>query len=304
MDWLNYHHLYYFWVTAREGSLTRASKKLLLAPSTISTQVRSLERDLGVDLFHRRGKRLVLTERGRRAMLMGDEIFGLGKELLTAMQDPEPGTHTTHLRVGISDILHKWVAHRVLADMLAASPNPVHLVCRSDHPERLAADLATHTLDVVLSDTSLNTREHNLEAVQIARLHAVLVGVPSLIKQYQSGLPNSLAQAPWLLPAKGTTLRRGLDNWLDANDILPHIVAEFTDSAVMKAFGRDGAGIFPIPAEVAEEVCEVYGVEVLGPLEGVFEPLYGLLPAHNHHPLVPVLIEVARTAFAKSVAAE
>ncbi|MFT5683056.1 MAG: LysR family transcriptional activator of nhaA [Myxococcota bacterium] len=300
MDWLNYHHLYYFWVTAREGSLTRASKKLLLAPSTISTQVRSLERDLGVELFHRRGKRLVLTERGRRAMLVGDEIFGLGKELLTAMRDPEPGTHTTHFRVGVSDILHKWVAHRVLADMLAAYSSPVHLVCRSDHPERLAADLATHTLDVVLSDTSLNTREHNLEAVQLARLQVVLLGVPALITKYQPGLPGSLAEAPWLLPVKGTTLRRGLDNWLDAHAILPHIVAEFSDSAVMKAFGRDGAGLFPVPEEVAEEVCEVYGVEVLGPLEGVFEPLYGLLPSHNRHPLVPVLLEAAQRTFSKS----
>ena len=175
MDWLNYHHLYYFWVTAREGTLTRASKKLLLSPSTISTQIRSLENELGVELFHRRGKRLVLTERGRQAMLMGDEIFGLGKELLNAMREPDPSTHTTHLRVGISDILHKWVAHRLLADMVAASEGAIHLVCRSDHHEQLAADLSTHTLDVVLSDTSANTREQNIEATLIARLPAVLV---------------------------------------------------------------------------------------------------------------------------------
>jgi LysR family transcriptional activator of nhaA len=296
MEWLNYHHLYYFWVTAREGSLTRASKKLLLAPSTISTQIRALENNLGVDLFHRRGKRLVLTDRGRQAMLMGDEIFGLGKELLTAMQDPEPGTHTIHLRVGISDILHKWVAHRVLADMLAAAGRPVHLVSRSDHPEQLAADLATHTLDVVLSDTSLGTRENNLKAVQLARLQAVLVGVPELVSRYQPGMPGSLADAPWLMPAPGTNLRQGMDTWLDARGILPHIVAEFSDSALMKAFGRDGAGVFPVPAVVAEEVCEVYGVSVLGELKGVVEPLYALLPRHNSHPLVPVLLRTARRA--------
>jgi len=301
MNWLNYHHLYYFWVTAREGSLTKACKKLRLAPSTVSAQLRLLEDNIGTPLFQREGRRLVLTERGRIARSYCDEIFGLGREMLAILKEPEPSGHAVHVRVGVADILHKWLAHRILMATSREVETPIHWTCRSDHHERLLTELSMHSLDLVLTDTPIGlVGDLKLESVRLGTSGVVLVGSSALVETYRRGFPDSLAGAPMLLPSLGTPLRRQLEEWFDAHDVLPMAVGEFADSALMKAFGRDGAGLFPIPALVAEEVCEVYGVELLGPLEAVEERFFLVKRTRDAHPLLPAFVAGCQRAFTES----
>lgn len=302
MEWLNYHHLYYFWHVAREGSVTAASKKLRLAPSTVSTQVKTLEERLGVTLFTREGRRLRLTESGRHTLSYCDEIFGLGQELVATLRHPDPQSRRpVHLRVGVADILHKWVAHRVLDAARQLDQVQLHLSCHSDHTERLVADLATHSLDLVLTDAPVGLAgEPTVESESLAALDVCLMGTASLIEKRRGVGPAALQGAPMLLPSPGTALRRSLERWFDARGIVPWVVAEFGDSALMKAFGRDGAGLFPVPVAVSAEVCAVYGVEVCTYLEEVTERVYLVRPRRAQHPLLARFLTAARASLAHS----
>ncbi|MDD5657668.1 MAG: LysR family transcriptional regulator, partial [Elusimicrobia bacterium] len=87
---LNYHHLYYFFVVAREGSVAKAKEKLLLSQPTISAQIKELEEYLGHPLFERRKQRLHLTEDGRMALDYAERIFDLGEELKDVLSDRPP----------------------------------------------------------------------------------------------------------------------------------------------------------------------------------------------------------------------
>ncbi|MCX6833643.1 MAG: LysR family transcriptional regulator, partial [candidate division Zixibacteria bacterium] len=140
MEWVNYHHLLYFWLVAREGSLARASTELRLAQSTVSKQIHVLEEVLGQQLFEKSGRNLVLTEGGRIVYRYADEIFGLGREMLDTLRD-RPTGRSLRVTVGVADVVPKLVAERVLSPALQLG-GPVRLVCREDKPERLLADLA------------------------------------------------------------------------------------------------------------------------------------------------------------------
>lgn len=295
MDWLNYHHLYYFWVVAREGNLTRAAERLHLAPSTVSAQVRTLEDTLDVQLFTREGRGLALTKRGRMARTYCDEIFGTGRALLAALRKDDARDHPTYLRVGVADMVHRWLVHRVLT--MGARPE-VHLVCRSSPPERLVADLAVHELDLVITDSPVGlATDLQVQSQLLGSTPVILAGTTELVEPRREAFPRSLDGAPLLLP-HGTALRPDLETWFDELDLRPLVIAEFEDSGVMKAFGRDGAGLFPIPSAVADEVCDVYDVQILGELEGLVERVYAITPHRDIHPLVDTVISDARADLA------
>ena len=248
MDWLNYHHLYYFWVTAREGSLTKASKRLRLAPSTVSAQIRSLEEAFGHELFERRGRGLHLTEAGRLATEYGDEIFSLGQELGEAMNASSPATRTGRLRVGIANILPKLVAYQLLAPVLHLD-RPIRLICTEDKAEKLVADLALHHLDLVIADAPVGlAREVRARSHELGECGLVIMGSSELAKRYMDGFPESLEGAPFLMQGPGTTMRGLLEVFFERRGIRPQIVAEFGESGLLKAFGQEGAGLFPIPS--------------------------------------------------------
>jgi LysR family transcriptional activator of nhaA len=181
MEWLNYHHLLYFWLVAREGSLARASSVLRLAESTVSGQIRALENALGEKLFSRSGRKLVLTEVGRLTYRYADEIFSLGRDLRDAIKGKEVGRPLT-LMVGIADVVPKLVARRVLEPALRL-PEPVRLVCRENKPDRLLAELAIHNIDVVLSDApvppSIRIRAFNHLLGESSKVAMVVVSCPS-----------------------------------------------------------------------------------------------------------------------------
>ena len=294
MEWLNYHHLLYFWLTVKTGSVTAASDELRLSQSTVSAQIRSLERALDEKLFRRHGRRLVPTDVGQVVFQYAEEIFGLGRELVDAVKD-RPTGRPLRLNVGVADVLPKLVAHRLVAPALALDA-PVRLVCTEGKPPQLLAELALHDLDVVLSDTpadpgvAVRVFTHLLGECDV-----VLVAAPTLAERHRRGFPRSLAGAPLLVPGTGTSLRRALEQWLTSVDLHPRVVGEFEDSALMQAFGREGVGIFPIPSVIERDVCRQSGVRVVGRLPDVRERFYAISAERRlKHPAVVAISSAAR----------
>lgn len=294
MEWLNYHHLQYFWVTAREGGVARASEKLRVSQPTISAQIKQLEEVLDVKLFHRHGRSLVLTDVGRMVYQYADEIFNVGRDLLDAIRTSQPG-RALPLTVGVSNAVPKLVACRLLRPLMHA-PSPVRLVCREENTEQLLTHLATHELDVVLADTPAPPH------IRVKAFNHVLgesdtgFFVPSaLAARVKRRFPQSLHEAPMVVPTANTALRRDLDAWLDRLNIRPAIVGEFEDPALMKAFGAQSQAIFPAPYAIARDVSRVYGVALVGRTEQVKERYYAISTERRlTHPGVLAITSAAR----------
>lgn len=291
MEWLNYHHLHYFWVVAQEGTITRAARRLRLAPSTVSAQVKTLEEQLGAELFLRSARRLELTEAGRTVYRYAEQIFALGRELTGAVQSGAP-PRTLRLTVGVADALPKLVAYRILAPALAL-PEPVQLVCREGRPERLVAELVLNELDLVLADAPAatpRTYSHLLGESSVS-----FFAVPAIAEARRLAFPRSLDGAPFVLPLPGTSLRRSLDRWFEAEAIQPIPVGEFEDGALLNVFGQGGAGIFAAPSVVEDALASQYGVEVIGRVEEVRERFYAISAERDiQHPAVVAITETAR----------
>ncbi|MFN3326685.1 MAG: transcriptional activator NhaR [Bryobacteraceae bacterium] len=295
MQWLNYHHLFYFWVVAKEGSIVGACERLRLAQPTISGQLKALEDNLGERLYTRSGRRLVLTDVGQTVFRYADEIFSIGQEL-TDMLQGKPTRRPVRLRVGISDVVPKLIAYRMLSPLFGREDR-IHLLCEEGKSERLLSELARHDLDLVLSDgpaashASVRAFSHLLGASQIG-----LFGSKQIVERVRRGFPRSLDGAPILLPMEGTTLRRSLDHWFTQQGFRPEIVAEFEDSALMKVFGQEGAGLFPAPMAVAADVRRRYHVLQAGILDGVEERFFAITVERKlKHPAVLALTEAARS---------
>lgn len=275
MTWLNYHHLLYFWMAARHGSVSKAAAELRLAQPTLSGQIRALEDNLGEKLFQRVGRRLVLTDVGQAVYRYADEIFSLGREMLDMVKG-HPAGRPLRLVVGIADALPKLVAHRLIEPALRL-PESIRLVCREDQPERLLAELAIHQLDVVLSDApappSVRVKAYNH---LLGECGVVFFAAPDLAARFRRGFPRSLDGAPFLLPGENSAMRRALDHWFAANDIRPRIASEFDDSALLKVFGQAGAGVFIAPAAIEEEVRRQFGVRVVGRTDDIRERFYAI----------------------------
>jgi len=294
MAWLNYHHLLYFWTVAREGSVTKACGVLNLTQPAISAQIRTLERSLGERLFEKRGRLLTLTETGRLVYRYADEIFTIGRELQETLAG-RPSGRPARLTVGVVEALPKLVAYRLLEPALRG-PDPVHLVLREDRLERLLADLAVHALDIVLSETPIppSTRVKAFSHL-LGECGVTIFGAPQLADAHRRRFPQSLDGAPFLLPTDNTTLRRSLDQWFDRHGAAPRVVAEIEDSAVLKVFGQEGAGLFAAPTAVEREVRRQYGVRVVGRIAEVRERFYAISAERRiRHPAVLALTSAAR----------
>jgi LysR family transcriptional regulator, transcriptional activator of nhaA len=295
MEWLNYHHLLYFWTVVREGSISQAGKQLRLAQPTISAQLRSLENQLGEKLFQRSGRKLELTEIGRVVYGYADEIFALGRELTDTVKG-RPSGRPIRFTVGISDALPKAIAYRLLEPAMRMQ-QLIHLVCLEGKIQQLLADLMTHGLDLVLSDTPAGPESH-VKAYNhlLGECMIQFFGTADIVSPLKKEFPKSLDGAPMLLPVTGTALRRSLDQWFERESIRPRIVAEMADSALLKVFGSKGKGLFPAPAAIGKEICRQYNVRVLGALDDVQERFYAISVERKlKNPAVVAISESART---------
>jgi LysR family transcriptional activator of nhaA len=286
---LNYRHLRYFWVTAQEGSFTRAATRLGVAIQTVSAQIALLEQSLGAALLTPQGRRLVPTEAGRQALAYADQIFQLGARLREAVQD-RSRERSLRLTVGISDALPKLIAYRLLAGALAM-PEKLRLVCHEADFDDLVADLALHRLDVVLTDrpaaagTGVRVYSHALGECEIS-----LFGVPALAKRYRRGFPQSLQGAPVLLPTRENALRGRLDQWFAVRELSPDVAGEFEDNALLTTFGRAGLGLFAAPAVLAPDIASQFGALRVGELSGVREQFYAISAERRiRHPAVEAI---------------
>ena len=298
MEWLNYHHLLYFWMVAREGGLAAAGKVLRLSHPTLSAQIHALEDDLGEKLFTKIGRRLTLTDAGRVVFRYADEIFTLGREMVDTVKDRSAG-QPVRLEVGVADVVPKLLVRRLLQPALDM-PEPVRLVCREDSYERLLADLALHALDIVISDapvpggSSIRAFTHLLGETGIS-----FFGTRELVQKHKRGFPTSLHGAPMLLPLDSLPLRRSLNQWFDRHDIKPRVVAEFEDNALLNVFGADGLGIFVAPNVVEEQLIAQHGVLLLGRTDEVRERFYAIsVERRLKNPAVVAISQAARQEFA------
>lgn len=294
MDWLNYHHLLYFWTAAREGSVTKAAERLMLAQPTVSGQIKKLEEKIGQRLFDRSGRELVLTDTGRLVYSYAERIFSVGQELLDTLRGGGSG-RPTHLRIGISDALPKLVACALIEPVLHGDA-PLRVICLEDKAERLLAELALHAFDLVLSDAPIGpTVKVRAFNHALGECGVTFFGVAGLASKVRRRFPASLADVPVLLPTGNTMLRRSLDRWFDQHDVRPRIVGEFEDSALLKVFGQRGAGVFPAPSIVRNEVSRQYRVRVIEEVDEVRERFYAItLERTLKNPVVAEICEMAR----------
>jgi LysR family transcriptional activator of nhaA len=286
---LNYHHLRYFWVVAREGSVTRAARRLGVAVQTISAQIAHLEQSLGKALLAPQGRRLVPTEAGRLALAYADQIFQLGERMDAALRETD-ATNTLRLAVGISDALPKLIAYRLM-EAVFHLPQQVRLVCREGEFDTLLAELALHRLDVVLTDRqaphagNLKVFSHPLGDYEIT-----LFGASRLATRYRTGFPGNLNGAPMLLPTRGNALRGQIERWLETIDVTPLVIGEFEDSALLTTFGRAGIGLFPAPSVLGPDIAAQLGAEPVGVLDEVREQYYAISNERRiRHPAVEAI---------------
>lgn len=299
---MNYKHLHYFWTVLRAGGIVRASEQLHLTPQTLSGQIKQLEERMGQPLLRKVGRGVEPTEAGRLVMRYADDIFALGASLQEALATGRDARRTAALRVGIADSVPKAVAFHVLEPAMAL-PEPPRLACHEGGLTGLLGELAVHRLDLVVSDVpapaSLSVRvyTHLLGRSGVAFFAApgLLQATGWTVRRARQAFPACLAGMPLLLPSAQTALRPRLDAWLRQHALAPPVAAEFDDSALLKAFGREGRGVFAAPAVLADEIVQQYQVRWLGTPDDLMEEFYAIsVERRITHPAVAAITAAAR----------
>ena len=292
---MNYNHLQYFWTVAREGSVAQAADVLHLTPQTISGQIKVLEQNIGQPLFERVGRRLAMTETGRIVYDYAEEIFAIGAELASTVRGNLPNTAST-LVIGIVDSMPKLIAERIIMPAVTREP-PLCIRCHEGGLDSLLADLAVHKLDLVLSDQPV-PRGLGIKAYDHALGGSGLTffAPKGKARGYSAKFPASLHGARMLLPTQHSALRRRLDDWFDANDLAPTVVGEFDDSALLKAFGEAGAGLFVAPTAIEAEITRMYRANPIGRTDDITESYFAISAERRlRHPAVVSITEAARS---------
>lgn len=266
MDWLNYHHLRYFWTAAKEGSVKQAAAKLHVSQPSVSEQIRELEDALGEKLFRREGRGLALTDAGRIAYGYADDIFALGQELVNAVKQ-RPTAKALSLHVGVADSFPKLMTNEILKPVFAL-PQSMHVICREGKLEDLLAQLEAHRLDIVLADEPA-TSATRFKAFNhpLGDSGTTFCAAKALASRLRRQFPKSLHDAPALLPSENTALRRALEGWFRRLEIRPRVVAEFEDLALMKVMAAEGRGFIAVPSVAAEDALQHYGFQAVGVAE-------------------------------------
>jgi LysR family transcriptional regulator, transcriptional activator of nhaA len=293
---LNYHHLLYFWTVVREGGVARAAARLRLSQPTISAQVRRLEEVLGSPLLRREGRGVTMTETGRVVFRYADDIFSTGQELLETLRGRGSG-RPAQLTVGVANAVPKLIAYRLLRPATRGD-EAFALVCREGSAEELLGELATHALDVLITDRPVAPAARvKVFNHLLGESETTFFGTTAQAARLRRRFPRSLHDQPMLLPTRNTELRRGLDQWFERAQIYPRVVGEFEDSALLKVFGQGDGVVFPAPTAIALDVCRVYSVRQLGTIGEVRERYYAVSAERRvKHPGVLAITTAGRDA--------
>ncbi|MBU3584245.1 LysR family transcriptional regulator [Polynucleobacter sp. 15G-AUS-farblos] len=286
----NYRHLYYFWVVAKAGSMSKAAERLGMAIQTISTQVHELEKSLGYLLFKPAGRGIALTESGFAALKVADEIFSLGEKLPELVRDAAKAPKSK-IAVGVSDGLPKLVTKQLLEPIL--KHKDVLLIAHEGEFDDLLAQLALHKLDIVLADRPApNNKNLNVYSEQLTKSPMAWYIPKILIKDNKKVFPECLNHLPILLPTTHSTVRALLDQWFTKNNVVPNVVGEFEDSALLKTFAASGLGVFPAGRLIQKDLKDTYEIELLGSCDDIYEYFYAIRSEKKiHHPLVEAIIK-------------
>jgi LysR family transcriptional activator of nhaA len=294
MSTLNYRHLHYFWVVAKEGGFARAADRLDMAVQTISAQVRELEKSLGHQLLKPQGRGFALTEAGEAAFARAEEIFRIGQALPGDVR--EAASHkSARLAVGLSDGISKLAAHALLGPVLATSD--LRLVCHEGEFEQLQAELALHHLDLVLAGQPAPANPNlRLTSERLASSPVDWYGPSELVRRARAKeFPACLVDLPVLLPTGHAMLRSALDRWFDQHDLRPRLVGEFEDSALMAVFAAQGLGVFPVSRLGAQDLVMLRGLRLLGRCDEVREEIHAIQSRRGlHHPLARIVVQAAQ----------
>ncbi|WP_101760058.1 transcriptional activator NhaR [Oceanicoccus sp. KOV_DT_Chl] len=297
MAQMNFHHLHYFFTIAREGSIVKAAEKLHLTPQTLSSQIKTFESYLGVELFDRKGRGLLLNDKGRMVYGYAEDIFSLGYELQQTLQSKNISQQFI-FTVGIVDVIPKILAYDLLIPILE-SQESIRLISREGDFESLLGELAVGKMDLIISD-------RGLQPGSAVKAYNHILGKSGLTfyagrseaKQLKAGFPASMHEKPFLYPGEGSSQKINLSSWFDRLNIQPRIVAEFDDTALMKFFGQSGCGVFCTPSSIEAHVLRQYKVDVIGRTEEIHEQFYAISPERKlKHPGVKKVIDAASQLF-------
>jgi LysR family transcriptional activator of nhaA len=283
---INYKQFHYFWAVAKAGSIVRASKQLNLTPQTLSGQIGILEESLGVTLFRRIGRGIELTEAGQLALTYAEDIFQTGNALEETLR-AGPNERRRLFKVGISDAVPKSIAYRLLAPAMLLD-EPIKIVCREGKLEPLLGELAIHRLDLVLADRPMPSEiDIKGRSNLLSECGISFFASDALANTYGHQFPQNITDAPLLVPGEDSAIHKRLMQWLSAQRIQPHIVGEFDDSALMRAFGQAGVGIFTAPTMIKDEVQQQHHVIKIGETNEVMERFYAIsVERRASHPAV------------------
>jgi LysR family transcriptional regulator, transcriptional activator of nhaA len=301
MEWLNYHHLRYFWTVARKGGVRKAAEELHVSQPSISAQLRLLEESLGQKLFRRSGRNLVLTETGQLVLNYADEIFSAGRELMNAVKQ-RPGKHPVRVNIGLTDAFPKLIAFQILRAAFR-SEAAVHMICREGEIGPLVSHLQSHRLDIVLADepasSALKAKTFNH---RLGRSGVTFCAVPSLAAKLRRNFPQSLDGAPALLPTQNMGMRAALETWFDSKAIRPRLVGEFEDSALMEVCSTGGRGFTAVHTVVDRAALKHFGLRVIARVDECGTDFYAITVERRvKHPAAVAITEHAYSSvFAES----
>jgi LysR family transcriptional activator of nhaA len=297
MEFLNYHHLRYFWVVAKEQGLTRAAAKLHVSQPTISAQLQALEAMLGEKLFRRAGRNLVLTEAGHRVLSYAEEIFTLGEDLVNCVKQ-HPTARPLRLNVGVADALPKLISYRILKPIFHLD-RPVQISCWETKVSDLLLQMAAYRLDIVLADEPASSQSGNFFNHLLGESGITFCAEARLAKKLKRGFPKSLDGAPALLPMAHTGLRSALENWFHAVGVRPRLIGEFEDPAFIHVLAFHGLGFIPVASLVAAESVARFGFGVIGRTNACHQQFYAITPERKEtHPAVSAITANARARLA------
>ncbi len=240
----NYHHLYYFYTVAEEGSITKACKVLRLAQPTLSAQIKQFENYLNRNLFSREGRKLILTEEGHQVLSYAKAIFDLGEQLSDSLKD-NPAAGHSRIQIGISSFIPKAFAHSVLNFLTESHPDLYINVVESSSREMIE-DLRVHKLDMMLNDTPYHgDAAEGFQNHLMARIPLVLCAIKPIARKYRR-IPQDLDQAPMILPTSQSQTHHSLQEYFLKHNIKPRIIAEIQDLELTRRLVLSGKGIAPI----------------------------------------------------------
>ncbi len=294
MEFLNYHHLRYFWVVAKEGGLRRAAEKLHVSQPTISAQLAALEGVVGEKLFRRGGRALALTETGQHVFIYAEEIFSIGQDLLDSVKQ-RPTSRPLRLRLGVADALPKLVTYQIIKPIFSL-PQPVQLSCWETKVSDMLVELTAYRLDLVLADEPTSSGvTSNVFNHFLGECGVTFCAEPRLAAKLRRGFPRSLNGAPALLPMSNSGLRRSLEKWFYATGIRPRLVGEIEDPAFVNVLALHGLGFMTVPTLVAKEIVTRFGFRSIGRTDDCKQQFYAITPERKlTHPAVVAVTSDAR----------